>query len=548
MQLQVDGQLDLAETIFRSILEVQPKHGAANYCIGMLLVQVRRPADGLPYLLTALNESPQIADYWLGYLEALLLLDEIQLATNTLGIARQHGLAGRAADDFAVRLDAKLRRGAESATPAASNAPAARKPARASRRREAEAIARQEARVLDLVKQRRFLDALPLAREMTARFPECGAGWKILAAMVWAAGSQEEAIAAMRASVRLLPEDAEAHSNLGTALNKMQRLDEAEKWLRRALEIDANFAPAHARLGDNHQLQGRYAEAEASFRRAIALSAGDRSAEADAVDSALLFMMNHNPGVDADTLFAEHCRVGAYLERSVRRCGSPRPEDADPDRCLEVGLVSADLRNHAVASFVEPVLREWQQSRNLRITAYYAHPREDDVSQRLRDYVWRWFRVFDVLRPTIAQKIADDRIDILVDLSGHTSMHRLGVFAHKPAPVQASWLGYPGTTGLHSMDYYLTDKRFLPPGKFNRHFTEQLAYVPAVWTFQPFDSAPPVNGLPALRSGHMTFGSFNRLGKINQATVQLWSRLLGALPESRIDHSRVFRSNASIYD
>ena len=535
MQLQVAGRLDLAEPIYRSILRLQPTHAAANYCIGMLLVQLRRPADGLPHLQAAVEANPEIADYWLGYLEALLMLGETGQAMSTLALARRHGLAGEAAEDFAGRLASKLAQAAAKTAPTASgDAAAARKPTRASRRREAAAIRRQEAAVRALIQERRFQDALPLAREMTERFPEYGAGWTIFAAMLWAAGPPEEALAAMHASVRLLPQDAEAHCNLGTALNKLRRLDEAEPWLRRALQIDPNFAPAHTQLGDNFQLQGRYDEAEVSFRRSIDLNPGDGSDDSDVPYHGLLFMMNHNPAVSADALFEEHCRVGAYWDRSARPIRPPRPHDDQPDRCLQVGFVSADLRNHAVASFVEPVLREWRDKTTLRITVYYNHPTDDDVSRRLRGYVSQWFPVFGLSNKQLAQKIADDGIDILIDLSGHTAMHRLGTFAHRPAPVQASWLGYPATTGLQAMDYYLADKHFLPADQFERYFTEKLAYLPAAWAFQPFDSAPPVNPLPALETGTITFGSFNRLGKINEATVQLWSQLLRALPAARM--------------
>jgi predicted O-linked N-acetylglucosamine transferase (SPINDLY family) len=533
VKLQVDGRLDLAEPIYRSILRQRPTHGPANYCIGMLLVQLSRPADGVAHLLAALEASPEVPDYWLGYLEALLLLGRTDEARSTLELARRHGLAGAAADDFAARLEAKITRLTATAAPTTSpGVAAAPKPARATRRRDARAIRREEARVIALVKEGRFAEALPLARGMTEQFPDYGVGWKIFAAMLWASGSQDDALAAMHTSVRLLPQDAEAHSNLGTALNKLRRLDEAEKWLLQALQIDAKFAAAHTQLGDNYQLQGRYAEAEECFRRAIGLHPSDYSSEVDAPYSGLLFMMNHNPDVDADTLFAEHCHVGAYLDRSVRQARSHHAHDAAPERCLQIGFVSADLRNHAVASFIEPLLREWRDNRNLRVTVYYTHPTEDDYSQRLRGYVSRWYPVFGTSNTQLAQKIADDGIDILIDLSGHTSMHRLGAFAHKPAPVQASWLGYPATTGIRAMDYYLADEHFLPAAQFQKHFTEKLVYLPAVWPFQPLDTAPSVNALPALESGALSFGSFNRLGKINEATIQLWSRLLRALPGS----------------
>jgi predicted O-linked N-acetylglucosamine transferase (SPINDLY family) len=330
-----------------------------------------------------------------------------------------------------------------------------------------------------------------------------------------------------------LPEDAEALCNLGTALAKIPRLDEAERWLLRALKIDPVFAAAHVKLGTVYQLQGRYGEAEISLRRAMALYPDEYVAANDTPHSSLLFMLNHDPGVQADALFAEHCRVGAYLEGGLRHSQPQRRPRAEAARCLQVGFVSADFRYHSVASFIEPILRCWRRSERLRITLYHNNPIEDEVSRRLRGYVSRWHTVFDLSNAELVARIREDRIDILIDLAGHTAMHRLRVFAHKPAPVQVSWLGYPATTGLQAMDYYLTDRHFFPKGEFDRYFTEKLVYVPAVWTFDPSALAPPVNRLPALTLGYLTFGSFNRLGKINETTIQLWARLLRALPTAR---------------
>ena len=509
MQLQIAGQLELAEPIYHSILEAQPAHAGANYCLGMLWVQQRRAADGLPHLLAALNAQPEVADYWLGYLEALLLLGENGQAADILALARQHGLAGKAVDDFARRLDA----------------PSA-------------AMRRLEAAVLALVNEGRFHEALPLARDMTERFPDCGIGWKMLGAMHWAVGNEREAVDAMRTSVRLLPQDAEAHKNLAAAVNQKQSLDEAEHHLQRALKIDPKFAPAHLILGHNYQLRGRYAEARASLQAAIAFESAHTSAGLDSARSLLLFVLNNDPSVDADTLFREHCRVGAYLERTERTERTERParplHDRNPDRRLKVGFVSADLYNHSVAHFIEPLWSAWQHSETLESTVYYVNTIDDAVSRRLRGYVRHWNPVFGLSNAQLAERIVADGIDILIDLSGHTALHRLGTFARKPAPVQASWLGYPNTTGLSGVDYYLADKHFLPPGEFERYFTEQLVHLPAAWSFQPSNHAPPVNPLPALASNHLTFGSFNRIAKINEPTVQLWSQLLRALPGSKM--------------
>jgi protein O-GlcNAc transferase len=199
-----------------------------------------------------------------------------------------------------------------------------------------------------------------------------------------------------------------------------------------------------------------------------------------------------------------------------------------------VGLVSGDLWNHSVANFIEPVLAQLQKYQSVELHAYYNNGFEDAVTRRLRGYLKHWSPVLRLSDQQLAQQITDDQIDILIDLSGHTALNRLRAFASKPAPIQVSWIGYPGTTGMRAMDYYLSDRHFLPPGQFDRYFTEKLVYLPANVPFQALDSAPPVNALPALASGRMTFGSFNRFTKINATTVDLWSKLLRAVPTAEL--------------
>jgi predicted O-linked N-acetylglucosamine transferase (SPINDLY family) len=284
----------------------------------------------------------------------------------------------------------------------------------------------------------------------------------------------------------------------------------------------------------SYVLQGRFAEAEASLRRGMALSAERPSSDDDLSYSHLLFLASHNPALGADALFAEHRRYGEHFEGPLKSHWPRHPNRRDPDRRLKVGFVSGDLYNHAVASFLEPVLVRLREDAGLELHAYYSNDREDEVTRRLRGCFKEWSCSFALPDLQLAQKIMADRIDILIDLSGHTGQNRLPVFARKPAPIQASWIGYPGTTGLQSMDYYLAGRHFLPPGEFDRYFTEKLVYLPANVPFQPHPTAPPVSALPALTTGRFTFGSFNRLGKINDATIELWSQLLRALPGARM--------------
>ncbi|HLZ99618.1 MAG TPA: tetratricopeptide repeat protein [Steroidobacteraceae bacterium] len=536
MNLQLAGRTDLAEQMYAAILQSAPEHAAANHCLGMLHVQLRRSAQALPYLSTALNLQPEIPDYWLGYLEALLLAGKAEEAAEVLAIGREHGLTGKATEDFAHRLDPLLRAAPSCSAPALEAPVRALSPARPRPARRANP--RHQRRRFDalnaLIAQQRHADALVMARSFTADYPANGWGWKTLGALLWWSGNHEEALAPMQNAALLMPADAETHSNLGMALVHAKRVDDAVKSLKRAIQIDGRFAAAHYHLGMVRFRQERYAEAQASLRTAVTQRPDYLTAEVEPCHSILLFLYSHDASMSAEALFAEHCRFGSLIQDQVRAAHLPHPNLRDPKRRLRIGFVSGDMNDHAVATFLEPVLERLCQYPGLELHAYYNETVEDEVTARLRARFKSWNLVAPLSDPALADLIMSQRIDILIDLSGPTGLNRLRAFARKPAPIQVSWLGYPGTTGLRAMDYFLCDGHWLPRGQFDRHFVENLVYLPAAAVFQPAPAAPPINALPALATGNLTFGSFNRLGKITAATVSLWSRLLRALPTSRI--------------
>jgi predicted O-linked N-acetylglucosamine transferase (SPINDLY family) len=360
------------------------------------------------------------------------------------------------------------------------------------------------------------------------------------------------------------PAHIHGHWMLGNILKETHRLVEAEESYRKALDIDSTYAYGHNQLGTLILEQDRSTEAEAAFRDAIAaepmlgasytnlglaLNAQGRQGEASEsfrravqlqpdvpeAHTALLFSLSHSQTIEPEALLAEHCRFGEIFEAPLRSTWRPHENSRDPDKPLQIGFVSGDLCNHAVASFLEPVLRHLARYPSLVLHAYStrATSGDDSITRRLREHLNHWHGVAHWTQTELAAKVRADCIDILIDLSGHTSANRLMVFAQKPAPVQASWMGYPGTTGLQSMDYYLCDRFILPPG-FESQFTEKLVRLPANAPFQPFANAPPVNDLPALQAGHLTFGSFNRLDKFNRRMLVVWSQLLRAVPSSRL--------------
>ena len=241
-----------------------------------------------------------------------------------------------------------------------------------------------------------------------------------------------------------------------------------------------------------------------------------------------------NASLEATALFNEHLRYAEQFEAPLQKYWQPHIQNKNPQRCLQIGFVSADFNDHALTSFIEPLLKHLSIVSSFTLHAYYNHSVIDKSSKRLQVYFSSWTPIVDLSNTTIADKIRADGIDILIDLSGHTAKNRLLTFARKPAPIQASWMGYPGTTGLQAMDYYLADKFFLPQEPFKDQFTEKLVYLPATAPFSPHISAPDVNELPALNNGYITFGSFNRLNKFSPEVIIVWAKLMLALPTSRL--------------
>jgi protein O-GlcNAc transferase len=330
-------------------------------------------------------------------------------------------------------------------------------------------------------------------------------------------------------ALEICPDDVETHAYLGVTLQNLGLLDQAEACFRHILRIKPNYAGVMSILGNVLQSLGRQEEAETCVRQAQQIMPDHAL-----FHSNLLYFLSRSATAGAESLFAEHVKFGEQFESPLRPHWPDHINGRDPERCLRIGFVSADFWGHAVASFIEPVLTHLSGYAEFSLYAYYNNSFNDDVTQRLRGHFAHWHPVEGLSDAALSDKIRADGIDILIDLSGHTAGNRLLTFARKPAPVQASWIGYPGTTGLKSMDYFLADRFFLPPGQLDGQFTEKIVHLPAGAPYLPAKDAPPVNRLPALSNGHFTFGSFNRPNKLSPAVIAVWAQLLRALPDSRM--------------
>jgi predicted O-linked N-acetylglucosamine transferase (SPINDLY family) len=407
-------------------------------------------------------------------------------------------------------------------------------------------------------------------------------------------GRLEESLAAHRAALALDPAFVGAHYNAGVVLIKLKKFGEARDAFERALELDPRLADAAMQIARTHEEQRdlagacrqieravaiepalphawanlgmlrlerkQFAEAETALREALRLdprntlaSAGlgqflmerGRAHEAGtllrhAIDadpdpilwSAYLFSLNLRDDVDAETVARAHFEFGRCMERTVAPAKkAPRPDTRG--RRIRIGYVSGDLLAHPVAWFLAPVLQ--RHDRDTFEVFCYSNGHADSFTDQLRALRPHWRDVLHRGDGEVTDLIRRDGIDVLVDLSGHTTRNRLGVFAARAAPVQATWLGYLNTTGLANMDYRIVDRFTDPEGTSEKYHSETLARMPhSQWCYAPHQSGP----LKPLRDEHgarpIVFGSFNQVQKLSDGCLDLWCEILRRVPGSRI--------------
>ncbi|HEX4054245.1 MAG TPA: tetratricopeptide repeat protein [Tepidisphaeraceae bacterium] len=342
-------------------------------------------------------------------------------------------------------------------------------------------------------------------------------------------GRIDEAIAAFSEALRLKPDFVAGHNNLGNALRDKGRTDEAIAAYRQALQIQPDLAHAHSNLGNALMDAGEVAGALAAYRRALELNP-----DLAFVFSNLLYVINFIPDFDAAKILEESRGWAERFERPLVAEVLPHPNDRSPTRRIRVGYVSPDFRGHPVGRFlVQPISNHDPQ--NMEVFCYSDTRLCDDFTAKFKQSAHAWRECAGVSDAQLARQIRADRIDILVDLSLHTAGNRLLVFARKPAPVQVTWLGYPGTTGLSGIDYRLTDPYLDPPGEGDELYAEQSIRLPSTsLCYSAPERTSEANPPPALQAGYVTFGSFNNFTKLSDVTIALWAEVLRAVAGSRL--------------
>ncbi|WP_282609736.1 glycosyltransferase family 41 protein [Pelagibius sp. Alg239-R121] len=369
--------------------------------------------------------------------------------------------------------------------------------------------------------------------------PDSSAAYCILGKILRSRGKKLESIDALNTAIKLAPKLAEPYREIGLTLSENGQLDQALKAYNMALERDPEDGIAYNNAGMTHILLGQLETAIDCFDNAIKAIPTFSLAHSNK-----LYSTTYVPNISLEEIAQQHFEFGEIWDREYDDSNFTNPPD--PDRPLKIGYVSPDLRQHVVVTFFEEILKAHDRDQ-VELFAYAEVHNPDPITERLKGYFDHWYSTVDRNHVEVAQKIRADGIDVLVDLAGHTGNNRLPVFGFKPAPIQASWIGYANTTGLKNMDYIFTTPNYVPPGS-EAYFSEEIYYLPRVpTTFRAPSDPPELVGVPFERNGYVTFGCFNNVIKVGATAVDAWSEVLQAAPDTRLVlKSHAYRNEKSV--
>lgn len=375
----------------------------------------------------------------------------------------------------------------------------------------------------------RFDDAAKALANAVAHQPDYDEALINLGVCHYMLGNGTEAIAAYRRVLERNPDSGFAHYSLGVAYLEDQRLAEAEVEIRRALDLDPKNAMARNTLGVLLLEQHLVSEARAAMRDAAALN----TLSAPVFYSNYAFASLYEPGLSNEDIFEIHKEYGRRFATAEPALNKPHTHARDPERKLRIGYLSPDFRAHSVAFFFEALI-EKHDRKQFEIALYSDTTRTDGITSALRAAADHWVETAGLTDEVLAKRIADDGVDILINLGGHTSGNRLPTCALKPAPVQIEYLGYPETSGVPAMDYRISDGRADPEGEAEQWCTEKLIRLPQSFhCYRPAGKPPDPAPAPHVARGYVTFASFNVLPKVTDTAVAAWASILKAVPQSR---------------
>jgi protein O-GlcNAc transferase len=373
-----------------------------------------------------------------------------------------------------------------------------------------------------------FDEAIAAFRQAIALRPDYADAHYNLGNALAAKGQTEEAIASFRHAIALKSNDFNYHYNLGIALRDNGQLDESIAAYQKAIALNPNFPQARNNLGNALKDNGRLDEAIAAYRQAVALNPDDAS-----LDSNLVYSLHFHPDYNAHALADELRRWNHHHAQPLRKFIQPHSNDRDPERRLRIGYVSPDFRSHVVGLNLLPLFHHHNRGQ-FEINCYAHVIRPDEITSQFREKADLWRNIVGLSDEQVAQQIREDRIDILVDLTLHMAKNRMLVFARKAAPVQLTYLGYCGSTGMEVVDYRLSDPHLDPPDADLSCYSEKMLRLPRTyWCYRPI-ATPAPSPSPAMENNFITFGCLNNFAKVSTGAIDLWAMILSSMPNSRI--------------
>jgi predicted O-linked N-acetylglucosamine transferase (SPINDLY family) len=481
------GRLHEAEAAYRKVLSIEPRHMAALQGLAIVMHQLGRTPEAIALLREGTRINPAAAD--------------CQNNLGTLLALQQKWNEALSAFERALASGAKFPQTYNNIGGA-------------------------------LTQLGRFDEAAAAYRTAIAMSPQYADALNNLGMLLLEQGRVSEAIEHSRRALAVRPDFPEALNNLGNALRTAGEPDAAIDAFNRAAALRPDWVEAINNLGSLLQDTRRIPEAVNCFRRALAIRNDTR------IWDNYLVAMQAQDLVTPEQIYAEHVKWNELNARALRPAVSRRegPSPKRPGERLHIGYVSPDFTEHPVGRLVLLVLANHDRS-SFEIVCYSDTRKPDANTDRFRAIADRWVDVTKLDDAQLSRRTEQDGIDILVDLALHTIYNRMLVFARKPAPVQATWAGYPGTTGLEAMDYRVSDPTLDPRGEARDGlYSEKTVRLPhCFWLFDRESPAPAVNEPPALRNGFVTFGCLNNFSKISDDTLRSrWAPILRQVRDSRL--------------
>lgn len=493
------GHVDAATALFRQVLALAPDHAGAWNNFALSLLASGDPDAATPAFRHAVAARPDFAEAWFnlaGSLDGRAPLAELwavlqEAVARCPGFAPLHAVQERVRPAFLLDLAATLH---------------------------------ESGRLEEALSTLRTALPLLLAAGKDPS-PALFRGAELLTDL----GRDAEAEPWWRRTLALCPEEVAALYALGIRQARAYDYDAARASYERVLRLAPHVAKAAMMLGGVCFEQGDIAAAIAAFRRAL-----DLRPDLSEARSGLLFALSFDEEADPDAVYQEYRRFDALHAAPLATEAVPLTNDRDPGRRLHVGYVSPNFYGHPCGNFVLPVIEQADRA-GFAVTCYSSSLHRDAMTEAFERAADRFVLCHGESDAAFAERVRRDRVDILVDCSGHLAGHRLFAFARRAAPVQVGFPLYPDTTGLSAMDYRLMDPHFAPPWADSWH-SEALVRLPdahIVFKPRPSDEVPPADA-PVRHRGFVTFGSFNNMSKLGECTVAAWAAILNAAPTARL--------------